>query len=208
MKGLVVKSYVMKRTLFALSLLLPLAAQADAPASVNVLDDGLIAAMKSGKSADFKARYDALAPVIDKSFDLSTIVHNAVGLKWAELPADQQKKLLDAFRSFTIATYVANFNNYDGTHFALLPEQRNVGADVVIETQVVPPNGDPTRLDYLMRQGSDGWHVVDVLLEGTISQVAVWRSDFRSLLAPGDASKLIANLQDKTAQLAGGTPPG
>lgn len=215
-KNSAVKSSVMKHGavrlgLFALSLLLPLAAraeQAEATATISNLDNGLTAAMKAGKTSDFKARFDALAPVIDKSFDLPTILRNAVGLRWGELPAAQQKSLLDAFRAFTIATYVANFNNYNGTHFQILPAQRTVGSDVVVETQVVPPSGDPTRIDYLMHQDSAGWQVVDVLLESTISQVAVWRSDFRSLLAPGDASRLIADLQNKTAQLAGGTAPG
>ena len=40
----------------------------------------------------------------------------------------------------------------------------------------------PTPLDYVMRQGEKGRRAVDVLLDGSISRVAVQRSDFRSLL--------------------------
>ena len=60
------------------------------------------------------------------------------------------------------------------------------------------------RLDYVMRDGNGTWRAVDVLLEGSISRVAVQRSDFRHILANGDADALIASLQRKIADLSGG----
>ena len=48
------------------------------------------------------------------------------------------------------------------------------------------------------------WKAVDVLLDGTISRVAVQRSDFRSLLGTGDAGALIASLERKAMDFAGG----
>jgi phospholipid transport system substrate-binding protein len=69
---------------------------------------------------------------------------------------------------------------------------------------MVPTRGDRVRIDYVMRQESDGWRVVDVLLDGTISRVAVQRSDFRALLNQGGAAALIVSLQSKVADLAGG----
>jgi phospholipid transport system substrate-binding protein len=80
-----------------------------------------------------------------------------------------------------------------------------VGADKVVETEIVPKAGDPTRIDYVMHQGPAGWRATDVLEQGTISQAAVQRSDFRSLLAGGDAGKLIDSLKAKVATLSGGS---
>jgi len=79
-----------------------------------------------------------------------------------------------------------------------------VGSDKVIETEIVPTTGDATRMDYVMRQGTGGWQAIDVLETGTISQVAVQRSDFRSLLE-GGADKLIASLKAKVEKLSDGT---
>ena len=56
-----------------------------------------------------------------------------------------------------------------------------------------------------MHQAADGWKAVDVLLDGSISRVAVQRSDFRALLAGGTADKLIRSLQEKVVQLSNGT---
>jgi phospholipid transport system substrate-binding protein len=72
-----------------------------------------------------------------------------------------------------------------------------------VQTQIIS-GGDRIRLDYVMRAGGDGWRVVDVLFEGSISRVAVQRSDFRKILAGGDAEALIASLGRKIADLSDG----
>jgi phospholipid transport system substrate-binding protein len=55
-----------------------------------------------------------------------------------------------------------------------------------------------------MRDDNGVWRAVDVLLEGSISRIAVQRSDFRKILANGDADALVANLRRKIADLSDG----
>ena len=173
-----------------------------APIAGNV--SGLVAAMRAGKTSPFQQRYAALLPVVDAAFDLGAILQAVVGPRWAGLPPAQQAQLLDVFRKYTVATYVANFDGYGGEKLDTLPDSRNIGADQVVATQIVPPSGTPTRIDYVMRRGAAGWRAVDIYLNGTISQVAVQRSDFRSLIGTGDAAPLVASLQRKVADLSHG----
>jgi phospholipid transport system substrate-binding protein len=188
--------------------LFPLTAAApDTPptAPIEALNAALVTADKTG-SQPFQSRYDALAPAVDHAFNLSQILQSIIGLRWAQIPADQQAKLLAVFRAFTISSYAANFKSDSGVQFRMLPEMRNVGADVVVESEIVPKEGtDPVRMDYVMRRGADGWQAVDVLQLGTISQSAVQRSDFRGVLNNGGAPKLIESLQQKVDTLSGGT---
>jgi phospholipid transport system substrate-binding protein len=107
------------------------------------------------------------------------------------------------FRRFTVASYVANFDSDDGQHFEVAPSLRTIGTDQVVSTTMVPTKGDKVRLDYVMRQEGADWKIVDVLLDGTISRVAVQRSDFRSVLAQGGAAALMASLERKVVDLAG-----
>ena len=116
----------------------------------------------------------------------------------------QQIELSEVFRRYTVASYVANFDGFSGEKFVILPQTRSVGTDLVVETQIVGSDGSPTRIDYQMRHGSAGWKSVDVLLDGSISRVAVQRSDFRSLVKSADATALIASLRSKVAALEGG----
>lgn len=197
-----------RRAVLGAALLAPLAARAadpDASAPIAALNAGLIQAMRSGKATPFPQRFAALAPVVDRAFDLGATLQAVVGPRWAGLPPAQQSQLLDVFRRYTVATYVANFDSFGGERLEVLPDSRSIGADQVVATQIAPASGTPTRIDYVMRRGAAGWRAVDVYLNSTISQVAVQRSDFRSLLSTGDAAPLIASLQRKIATLSGGT---
>jgi phospholipid transport system substrate-binding protein len=178
------------------------AAPLDQP--LRALYTALEEAMRTGSTAPFPQRFDALAPVVDRVFDLETVLRVSVGLRWDTMNADARTRLLKTFRRFTVATYVANFDKYDGERFQVLPGARDSGADRIVGTEIVSGNGDHTRLDYVMRSDNGGWRAVDVLLEGSISRVAVQRSDFRKILESGDADALIASLRRKIVDMSDG----
>jgi phospholipid transport system substrate-binding protein len=169
------------------------------------LVDGLLRVMKEGPGTPFAQRIEILGPIIDRSFDLAAILRESVGGPWAMLPQDQQQMLSQAFRRYTIATYVNSFNTYDGQRFEVKPDTRTVGNEQVVQTQLIPKSGESHELDYVMRQGNSGWHAVDVLADGSISRVAVQRSDFRRLLVRGGAQALADSLRSKSADLTDGS---
>lgn len=165
----------------------------------------LEALMRAGLAAPFPERFRTLAPVIDRVYDLTTVLRVSVGLGWPKFDDATRNELMDAFRAFTIASFVANFDKYEGEKFEVLPDTRATGADLVVQTRIVSETGEPIRLDYVMQPSDAGWRVTDVLLDGTISRVAVQRSDFRALLSHGSADALIASLRRKVRNLSGGT---
>jgi phospholipid transport system substrate-binding protein len=180
-------------------------APAEATATIDRFSAALLGAMKAGKQTSFQARYQMLAPAVEQAFDLPAVLAVSVGPRWSSLPADQQSRLLDAFRRYTVASYVANFDSYKGQSFSVSPDARTLGSgEVVVSSRITPTSGDPTELSYVMRQTPSGWKVVDVLADGSISRVAVQRSDFRSLLTRGGGDALLASLQRKTSDLSGG----
>jgi phospholipid transport system substrate-binding protein len=194
-----------RRLLAALALLPAAAVAADLPppaVPVAALFDGLTAAMRAGRATPFAARVAKLAPVVDQAFDLQAILRTSVGPRFAGFSAGQQADLFTAFRDFTLATWVANFDSDDGQRFELVPGLRAVGADQVVQTRIVPASGAATRLDYVMHQTPAGWKAIDILVDGAISRTAVQRSDFRTLLQSGDPAPLIGSLKDRAADLA------
>lgn len=201
---------IARRTLLAGLALLPMAgarAQAALPAPAQPiarLNAALLAGMQAGTATPFARRAAALRPVVEQVFDLATILRNSVGPRWADFPQPTQDALLAAFTDFTVASWTSNFDSFAGERFEVSPTLRAVGADQVVESRIIPPTGDPTRLDYQMRETPQGWRAVDVLVDGAISRVATQRSDFRGLLADGGADRLLAMLREKAAAMAAG----
>jgi phospholipid transport system substrate-binding protein len=175
---------------------------------INELYAGLEKLMRMGGGTPFAERFAILAPIVDKAFDLETILRVSVGLRWAAFDDATKATLRAAFRRFTIASYVANFDKYEGEKFEIAPETRKQGENEIVQSRIVASNGDPIKMDYVMHRDDGVWRVTDILLDGTISRVAVQRSDFRALLAKGEAGPLIQSLQRKTADLSGGVALG
>jgi phospholipid transport system substrate-binding protein len=174
-------------------------------APIQQLTDGLLRVMKTGPGTAFKQRFDMLAPVIDQVFDLDAVLRTSVGSAWASLPPDQQDMLRPAFRRYTVASYVNNFSSFKGQTFTVKPQTRPVGnGEQVVSTRITSPSGDSHELDYVLLNTGAGWRVVDVLADGSISRVAVQRSDFRRLLSRGGAPALVASLTAKSRDLSDG----
>jgi phospholipid transport system substrate-binding protein len=144
--------------------------------------------------------------VMDQVFDLPAILQVSVGPNWFSLPADQQRTLEVAFRRYTLANYVSNFDNYTGQRFDVQPDTKPLpNGEQLAQTKIIASSGESHELDYVMRNVGGAWRVVDVLADGSISRVAVQRSDFRRLVERGGAKALIESLNQKTTDLSGGT---
>ena len=178
------------------------AAIPDAAAPIAALDQALEQVMHDGKATPFSQRYATLAPVVQQTFDLDTILETSVGPRWQSFSPAEQQQVRAEFLQFTVASYVSNFISYNGERFDISPDTRSIGSEQVVSTRIIPTSGDPARIDYVMRQGANGWRAVDVLLDGTISRIAVQRSDFRSLVEGGPAA-LVESLRRKVADLSG-----
>jgi phospholipid transport system substrate-binding protein len=180
-------------------------APTDAISTIKHFNDALLAVMKTAQKTDFSHRFQALTPQVDQTFDLGAVLAISVGSGWASFSADQQNQPLDAFRRYTVASYVASFDSYSGQSFTVSPDARSLDSDrVAVLSRIAPISGEATELDYVMKQTSSGWKVVDVLAAGSISRVAVQRSDFRRVLSTGGGDALLASLRRKTSDLSGG----
>lgn len=175
--------------------------EADARDQVARFNTTLISLMKAGDRATFSDRLAMLGPVVDQVFDLAGILATSVGFYWRGLPVGQQNELGAVFREFVLASYVSAFNHYDGELARVDPAVRSLGARQIVSASLSRPGSGDAATGYVMAQANGIWRVQDILLDGTISRVAMQRSDFRSFLAAGDGSRLIARLRDKAAQL-------
>ena len=62
--------------------------------------------------------------------------------------------------------------NIRGRHFEVNPTPIPHNADMVVTTKLVPNDGDPVALNYLMRGPAGNMRVVDVFLDGSISELS------------------------------------
>ena len=165
--------------------------------------DTLLSTRKNGPTLGQSGRYARLAPVVDRVFDVPAMTRLAIGSSWATLPAARQQQLMEAFRHYIAATYADRFDSYSGEQLQVTGEQP-YNADVIVQTKIVKSDGEPTTLNYLMRQNQGSWQISDVYLDGSISQLAVQRSEFNSILRREGVDGLVMALNRKVDLLSHG----
>lgn len=188
----------------AVAALSPSGLAADAAPAVQAIQtfyDTLLSAMKQAKELGFSGRYAKLEPAIRRAYNLPLTVRLSVGPEWEKLTSEQQKELTDAFSQFTIATYASRFDGYSGERFDVDPKTTPVSGGVIVNTKLVQTDDKPVTLNYLMRQGDNGWQIIDVYLSGTISELATRRSEYTTVLRRDGPQGLITLLQRRVADL-------
>ena len=182
---------------------LPVAAQtASAPTAViEKLHEKLIEIMKQGNRLDVAQRYQELQPILESSFDFERMISVAAGSFWTQASEDQRKHLLDAFSKLSITTYAARFNNWTGESFETLGTRQGPRDTVLVDTRLNRPNDPAVPITYVMMQVDGQWRIIDVLLDRSISELAVRRSEYSQVLRSGGTEKLAQVLEQKTAEL-------
>jgi phospholipid transport system substrate-binding protein len=169
--------------------------------TVRSLYEALLANMRSGPALGARGRYTRIEPVVRRTFDMSFMTRLAVGPEWERLDDAQRQQVSQAFERYISAIYADRFDSYSGERLQVTGEQPSPGG-TLITTEIVKSNGEPVRLNYLMRQNGSAWQIADVYLNGTISELATRRSEFSSILRTQGIDGLIAMLNSKAESLA------
>ena len=164
----------------------------------------LLDVMKNAKALGVKGRYERFTPEIARLFDSRLMTALATGAYWRRAGPAQRQKLVSAFRRLSTATYAARFTGYSGQKFELMSAKPGPRGTMIVRTRIVEPRAQPVALSYVLKKSAASWRIVDVLLKSGISELAVRRSEYRSILKAGGIPRLIRSLNAKAARLLGG----
>jgi phospholipid transport system substrate-binding protein len=142
--------------------------------------------------------------VIRRSFDIASMARLSVGPSWSSLTDAQRQQMTESYGRYISAIYADRLDGYAGQKFEVKGEQR-APAGVMVKSQIIKANGEPVKVDYLMRRSSDNWLISDVYVNGAISEVAMRRSEFAAILKSEGIHALITALNRKADLLTGTT---
>ena len=164
--------------------------------AVQALYDSLLGTMKNGRTLGQSGRFVQLEPVIRKTFDIASMARLSVGASWPRMSESERQQVTESFGRYISAIYADRFDSYSGEKLQVTDEQPAAGG-VIVRSQIVKANGEPVKVDYLMRPNGDSWLISDIYLDGAISEVATRRSEFAAILKNEGVDGLIAALNRK-----------
>jgi phospholipid transport system substrate-binding protein len=124
----------------------------------------------------------------------------SVGPSWSGLTEAQRQQVTESFGRYISAIYADRFDVYAGQKLEVTREEP-AASGVMVRSRIVKADGEPVKVDYMMRRNGEGWLISDVYLDGAISEVATRRSEFASILKHEGIDGLIAVLNRKADTL-------
>ena len=170
--------------------------------TIDSLHEQFLDVMQHADEIGFDGRYEQLHGIVGNSFDLAFMAEKSVGRHWKKLTPEEQERWLASFQDMTAATYAGRFEGFSGQRFEVIGEEPATHGTVLVRAQLIDPGGQDVQLHYRMYQQDGQWRVIYVYLNGTVSELALRRSEFASVLKRDGFEKLIAMVEGKTQELA------
>jgi phospholipid transport system substrate-binding protein len=170
---------------------------------IRRLNTTLIGIMKSAEEGlSYQGRFERVAPVVQETFDMPFMAAKTIGSYWRKLDPEERRRWVKAFGDFTISNFADRFDGFSGQTLEIRGERPASRDTLIVETRLNRPGDDAVDLDYRMRARAGDWRVVDIYSDGSVSEVALRRSEYSSFLKGGGIDDLIAAVSAKTAKRA------
>lgn len=170
-------------------------ADPDSPkTTVAAYHTGMLQALQRDEANTVQGRYDLFSPVMDAAFDFETMVKTVAGQHWRNADAADQAALLAAFRRVSVATYANRFKDLPPDAAFVIQNVKQGPRRMKLVESTLQAGKKPVALTYVVRNSQAGWQIIDVLLDGGISELALRASEYARTLATGGTKALQATL--------------
>ena len=134
--------------------------------------------------------------VIKNSYDLEKMGKIIIGVDWKQMDTNTQKEFTNVFKRFISVNYLRRFNKINELSF----EHQTLK---VIENKfklarvILTADNEKIKIDYLLGLKNEKWKIFDVLLDGSISEIATKKSDFKKIIREEEVGGLLKHLRIK-----------
>ena len=160
-------------------------------AGVNELHESLIKISNKTINSDNIALID---DVVKNSYDLEKMGKIIIGVDWKQMDTNTQKEFINVFKRFISVNYFRRFNKINELDF----EHQTI-TDIEdkfkLARVILTADNEKFKIDYLLGFKNEKWKIFDVLIDGSISEVATKKSDFKKIIKEQGVSGLVKNLR-------------
>ena len=160
-------------------------------AGLNELHDSLIKISNKTINSDNLTLID---DVVKNSYDLEKMGKIIIGVDWKQIDTKTQKEFVNVFKRFISVNYFRRFNKINELDFEH-QTVKVIGEKFKLARVILTADNEKLKIDYLLGFKNEKWKIFDVLLDGSISEVATKKSDFKKIIKEEGVSGLVKNLR-------------
>jgi phospholipid transport system substrate-binding protein len=165
--------------------------------AVEGFHDAVIEVMKSSGTSSFMERETRMGAALDDAFDMTLMAKTSIGKVWKGLDDESKRDWVALSRRYSAGNYAKNFKDWSGQTFATHGVEPAARGTLVVKTELVQPTDDNVTFDYRLRKVGDRWLVIDVQIDGKVSEITMRRADYRSAIERKGYEQLVADVTRK-----------
>ncbi len=150
-------------------------------------------------------RHRRVQEIAYSAFDFSTMSRLVLARNWKRFTPEQRQAFEREFKLFLANNYRSRVDGYAQEEVEILGERKEPRGDVTVRTRIVGGEYEGANIDYRLRNRTEQWLVIDVVIEG-ISLVSNYRDQFKAVLSGGGGPEdLLDRLRKKNSEEAAKT---
>lgn len=138
--------------------------------------------------------------LINNTYDTEKMLSLIIGDVWKNLNNKKKSEMIYVFEEYIAKNYIKRFSKIKNPNFTNISEKK-VGSHLMVKSILTLNNKEKVSINYLLTQKGQEWKIFDVLLAGSVSEVATKKSEFRSFLKDENVNPLIEALKKKNREL-------
>lgn len=168
--------------------------------SLEIID--LAKADKEIQAGNQKRVYDLVDSKILPYIDFQRMTSLAAGKSWRDATPEQQKQLINEFRTLLVFTYSGAIAQIKDQRVEFKPlRAAPEDTEVEVRSQIIQTRGEPIQLNYRLEKLPAGWKIYDINVLGAWL-VETYKGSFSAEISKSGIDGLIKTLTEKNKKLA------
>ena len=162
---------------------------------VNNLHTGL-------KKVNEKKSYSPndLINLVKNTYNAEKMIAKIIGDTWKKTNEKDQQEIVIIFQEYIAKNYFKRFKKIKNPIFDY-KESKKISEKLMLIKTILVVDKEEVSINYLLIFDKNQWRIFDVLLAGSISEIATKKSEFSGFIRDGKISPLIDALKKQNSVL-------
>lgn len=135
--------------------------------------------------------------IIKETYDAKKMGKMIINYNWKNLSSYEQKEFVEVFEKFIAVNYLRRFSKIKRVDFKTQNIKKINENFRLVNISMALNTSEKIELGYLLHYTKKNWLIFDVLVDGSISEIATRKSDFNNIINDQGFKKFISILKEK-----------
>ena len=145
--------------------------------------------------------YILMQDLVNKTYNIEKMISMIIGSKWKSINKNKQEEISLVFGEYVVRNYIKRFKKINNVSFENIGSKELKKNFFLVQTKLKIIDDDDVKIDYLLSKKDKSWKIFDILLAGSVSEIATKKSEFSSFISNENIDELINALKRQNTKL-------